>query len=262
MAESPVRSVDKALAVLQLLGEKGPDGLSLVDIAQALGSPKSGAHLTLSALRHRGFVTQDRESGRYRLGGEALRVAASYEEKLSFRTSLLPLIRRLSEEIRQVCHVGILDGADIIYLEKVDADRSVTVGSKIGGRNPAASTALGRAVLACHEWDNGALRAQLGGTKAGPLPGLGWTHLQDALEQARARGYALDLEENEPGIACVAVPVLLNGVPCCAISVSTLAGETGPDTLAGYVERLHALAAQHLVPPLQLPPRPAGTRAR
>lgn len=256
MAEPPVRSVDKALTVLQILGEKGPDGLSLVDVAQALGSPKSGAHLTLSALRYRGFVEQDPESGKYRLGGEALRVVASYEEKLNFRTGLLPLLRRLSEAIRQVCHIGVLDGADIVYLEKVDADRSVLVGSRVGGRNPAASTALGRAILSCREWGTRELRASLGGTKTGPLPGITWAQLSDSLERARTEGYALDLEENEPGIACVAVPVLLNGAPCCAISISTLAAETGPAILGGYVQRLHSLAAQHLLPPLQLPPPP------
>ncbi|GHF40387.1 DNA-binding IclR family transcriptional regulator [Amycolatopsis bartoniae] len=248
MAEPPVRSVDKALVVLQLLGDRGPEGLSLVDVAQALGSPKSGAHLTLSALRHRGFVTQDRDSGRYRLGGEALRVAASYEEKLSFRTSLLPLLRRLSEEIRQVCHLGVLDGADIVYLEKVHADRPVQVGSKIGGRNPAATTALGRAILAYQGWDEAGLRAQLGD------PGdLTWARLREVLARTRERGYALDVEENEPGIACVAVPVLLNGEPCCALSISTLAAETDSDVLAGYVARLHALAEQYVSPPLRLP---------
>lgn len=253
MAQPPVRSVDKALTVLQILGERGPDGLTLVDIAQALGTPKSGAHLTLSALRHRGFVEQDPETGRYRLGGETLRVAASYEEKLDFRTSLLPLIRLLAADIRQVCHIGVLDGADIVYLEKVDADRSVQVASKVGGRNPAASTALGRAILSCREWDTAALRSRLGGTRTGPLPGLPWKRLHESLDHARAEGYALDLEENEPGIACVAVPVLRNGTPCCAVSISTVAAETGPKILAGYARRLHSLAAQRLLPPLHLP---------
>ncbi|MCK2218731.1 IclR family transcriptional regulator [Actinomadura sp. ATCC 31491] len=230
--QSPVGSVDRALVILQEIGRHSR-GVTLDELATRLGLPKSSLHRLLGALKHRGFAAQPEPSGPYFLGTELLATAFRFYESMDLRTVVRPLLLRVSEEFAETVHMAALDGAEVVYLDKVEAVRSITMTSVIGGRNAAHCTGVGKALLAWTYPTDEAIKGWA--ERYGPLSGrTRATITQPAklathLDQVRRRGYALDLEENEPGVRCVAVPVFMGrSTPVAAVSVTALKDRMSP----------------------------------
>jgi DNA-binding IclR family transcriptional regulator len=224
MTEGPViESVDRALRLLQVLGARGA-GATLEDVAAAAGLPKSSAHRTLAALRERRFAVQQ-EDGRYRVGPELLRVAFDFYERMDLRVALRPVLDRLHREVNETVHLGVLDGGDVVYLDKLEPSHPIGLTSRIGGRNPAHCTGVGKALLA---WTYPTDEAILGWiAERGTLEARTATSITspDALAQEMARiradGYARDMEESEQGVRCLAAPLFLGGArPRAAVSIA------------------------------------------
>lgn len=219
---SPLGSVDKALLTLDALADAGAAGTSLGALAERVGANKSTLHRTLAALRHRGFAEQTAD-GAYRLGPAVLALGTAYLAEENLPGLLHPALQALCDEVDELVHLGVLAGREVVYLDKVEPQRPVRVWSAVGRRRPAATTALGRALLAA-----GPLR----GAPRGDGPGgddrladyaTGGTtvdRLRSALDEARTTGVATETEENEPGIACAAVAVLRAGRPVAAVSIT------------------------------------------
>ena len=218
-----VESVDRALRLLQELAEHG-SGVTLSELASTTGLPKSSLHRTLGALQERGFATQ-RDDARYLLGAELLRIAFEFHGRLDLRVLLRPTLERVRATLNETVHVGVLDGPDVVYVDKLESTRPLSLTSTIGGRNPAHATAVGKALLA---W---AYPTQASITEwvrhEGPLVRrtsrtiVDASHLAKELSRVRADGFSKDLEESEPGVRCLATPVFFGGaVPIAAISVS------------------------------------------
>ena len=239
---SPVEAVDRALRVLEALAAAGPHGAGLADLAAGLDLNKTTVHRTLAALRHRGFASQE-PSGRYALGPAATRLAEDYFGDENLPVLLHPALVALSREVDELVHLGVLSGREVVYLDKVEPERPVRVWSAIGRRSPAVTTALGRALLAYRGTDRAALAGYL------DTAGVDAEHVWDALERARRDGYATEVEENEAGISCVAVPLLRAGAAVAAVSVTAPVERMTPSRVAG----LHAAVARTLPPLL-----PAG----
>src|SRR6266508_4654971 len=146
-SDGRLAGVDRVLAALRLLGNY-PDGATLDQLARALGAPKSSAHRALAALRRAGLAEQDAQ-GRYRLGLELVRLAfAHYEEREDYRL-VEPTLQALAARFKETAHFAVLDGAEVVYVAKVNPiDRRVQMTSTVGGRNPAHCTGVGKALLA------------------------------------------------------------------------------------------------------------------
>jgi IclR family acetate operon transcriptional repressor len=222
-AAPAIESVDRALRLLQELGRHG-SGATLDELAGTAGLPKSSVHRTLASLRVRGFVSQH-DDGRYLIGSELLRVAFDFYERIDVRSVLRPLLVRLSERFNETVHLGVLDGGDVVYLDKLESTHPIALTSRVGGRNPAHCTAVGKALLAWTYPSDDALRTWL--SRRGPLARRTPTSITsvDALvrevARIRADGYARDREESEPGVRCVAVPLFLGAThPRAAVSIS------------------------------------------
>jgi IclR family acetate operon transcriptional repressor len=224
MSDRPgMESVDRALRVLETLGEHG-SGATLDELATVTRLPKSSLHRTLSALRARGFATQHVD-GRYLLGSEMLRVAFGFYDRLDVRVLLRPTLERLRDELNETVHLGVLDDADVVYVDKLEPAQPIALTSKIGGRNPAHSTAIGKALLAWTYATPEAIAAWV--TRSGPLARrtsrtiVEPQALAREMTRIRADGFAKDMEESEPGVRCVAAPVLFGSAPpAAAISIS------------------------------------------
>jgi IclR family acetate operon transcriptional repressor len=222
-ASPTVESVDRALLLMQELATRG-SGATLEELGAATGLPKSSLHRTLAALRERGFATQH-DDGRYLLGSELLRIAFEYYDRLDARVLLRPTLERLRAGLNETVHLGILDEGDVVYVDKLEPSRPIALTSKVGGRNPAHSTAVGKALLA---WTYPTPAAIEGWARAhGPLAKRTPRTIVDPIalsrEMARIRsdGYARDMEESEMGVRCVAAAVFFGGSsPLAAISVS------------------------------------------
>jgi IclR family acetate operon transcriptional repressor len=226
VAEQPTRaveSVDRALRLLQELAGHG-SGVTLSELASTTGLPKSSLHRTLEALQERGFATQ-RDDGRYLLGAELLRIAFEFHDRLDLRVLLRPTLERLRTTLNETVHVGVLDGPDVVYIDKLEPTRPLSLTSKIGGRNPAHATAVGKALLAWTYPTQASVTEWI--RRDGPLVRRTPRTIVDAgqlareLARVRADGFSKDMEESEPGVRCLATPVFFGGpVPVAAISLS------------------------------------------
>jgi IclR family transcriptional regulator, acetate operon repressor len=245
---SVVASVDRALRVLQELS-LASQGLSLNDLAVQLGIPKSSLHRILGALKHRRFVTQPETGGSYFLGSELLATAFRFHDTLDLRALIHPLLVRVSTELKETTHMAVLDGAEVVYHDKVDAPHTIKLSSVIGGRNPAHATGVGKALLAWTHPTDEAISTWA--ARWAPLPAptqrtiTGAVKLAGQLAQVRERGYAMDLEENETGVCCAAVPIFLGRpVPAAAVSITVLSTRAKPGRLAELGQYLRKVAAE------------------
>jgi DNA-binding IclR family transcriptional regulator len=233
---SPLGSVDKALLTLDALARAGADGLPLAELAGRVGANKSTLHRTLAALRHRGYAEQT-DAGDYRLGPAVLALGSTYLADENLPGLLRPALEAVRDEVDELVHLGALAGREVVYLDKVEPRRPVRVWSAVGRRRPAATTALGRALLAASDLDNAALASFAGDAMTA-------ARLSEVVADARAHGYAAEIEENEPGIACVAVALLRAGKPVAAVSITApaerMTGRSRADRIAVLVDGVGA----------------------
>ena len=218
-----VESVDRALRLLQELGRHG-SGATLEELSIATDLPKSSVHRTLAALRGRGFVMQQ-DDGRYLIGSELLRVAFDFHDRVDLRVVLRPVLTGLRDALNETVHLGLLQGGDVVYLDKLESSHPITLTSMVGGRNPAHCTAVGKALLAWTFPEEPQLRAwiALQGTLAQRTPHsiTSGDALARETERIRGDGYARDMEESELGVRCLAAPVFLGSArPRAAVSIS------------------------------------------
>jgi DNA-binding IclR family transcriptional regulator len=236
---------DRVLALLvELAGH--PEGATLDDLAAAMGGSKSTIHRALGSLVRSGLADQSGR-GRYVLGDEFVRLAFRHHAARPETERIEPVLRELTARFGETAHYGVLDGRDIIYRAKVDPSMgAMRLTSVVGGRNPAATTAVGRVLLAGLLTTTEDVVAWLGGTTIQartPHTIATVDGLVDELRRTRERGYGVDDQENELGVNCLAVPVHLDGSPSPtgAISVSGLAFRTPLTRLAESSAEIRAL---------------------
>jgi DNA-binding IclR family transcriptional regulator len=241
--EDRVVGADRVLAVLVELAQH-PGSIGLDELAQRMQAPKPTVHRALAALR-RARLADQVGRGMYRLGDEYLRLAFQHHASRPEGARLEPALRQLALHYGETAHYAELDGRDVVYRAKVDPPAgSVRLTSQIGGRNPAASTAVGKLLLSRSLRSEADLRAWLGGRELEARTPSSITSipaLWHELVRTRDRGYAVDDQENEVGINCVAVPARLDPAgPTGAVSLSALAFRLPLDRLIAAVPRIRA----------------------
>jgi DNA-binding IclR family transcriptional regulator len=253
---SPMESVDKALQALDCLSQAAGDGLSLGALAESLGLKKNSLHRTLAALRYRGFVIQDAQTGHYQLGPTLLRLADNYLNESRLRLLFHPILQDVCAQINELCHLGILDGTDIVYMDKVEPEQSIRVWSAIGMRGAAVTTALGRAIIAFLYNDFDTFTARFGANIPQRTPHtLTNPHeVWNEIQVTRLRGYAIENQEGQEGVSCLALPLLRNGYPVFAISTTAPYDRMSRSRIAQLVTTIRELVTPRLPIGLTLPP--------
>ena len=133
-----------------------------------------------------------------------------------------PALVALSRAADELVHLGVWEDDQVLYVDKVEPERAVRVWSSVGRRAPVATTSLGRAMLAARGVDDEQLAVYLRYLDADrPLT---FEHLRAVVRQARRRGYATELEENEAGVACLGVAIMRDTQVVAAVSITALAG--------------------------------------
>jgi DNA-binding IclR family transcriptional regulator len=235
---------DRVLAVLTELARHA-GGASLEELTRAVASPKPTVHRALASLCRFGLATRHGH-GRYALGDEFLRLAFAHHEARPDHLRVVPVLTTLAERYGETAHYAVLDGHTVVYRAKVDPPAgALRLSSTVGGRNPVHSTAVGKLLLAYALTDDAAVTAWV---REQPLPQRTPRTLTSAdalaaeLRTIRAHGYAVDDQENEPGIVCLAVPVFLTSPtrPSGAVSVSAPVSRT---PLAALVAEAAAIRA-------------------
>lgn len=208
----PIESVDNALKVLLLLGERSQ--LRLTEVAEYLGVASSTAHRLLAMLQYRGFVRQDAPSKAYLPGTALTGVAFSILQRFDIREVLRPLLERLNRELAETVHVGVLDGSTVRFIDALESPQAVRVASRLGQTLSAHCTSTGKAMLA--RLPNEQLRRlypneALDGLTANSIRNRG--ELERELDAIRRRGFATSSEESEEGVTSVAVALPTQHAP-------------------------------------------------
>jgi IclR family KDG regulon transcriptional repressor len=201
-------SVKKSLQVLNTFSTEQPD-LSVTEISRLLDSHKSSISRILMTLASEGYVEKDPATQKYRLGLKVLELAGRVINRYDLRHLAGPYLDELAKELGEIIHLSILDGNEIVYLEKKGREQPLTVSSKVGGRSPAYASARGKVLLS-------GLPEKVLMQVITKRPLVRFTantiveipDLMAELARIREQGFATDMEEAVQGIRCVATPIL------------------------------------------------------
>ena len=241
--DGPVRALDRGLAILIALGDARPR--TLTEIGDAVGLPYSTVHRLLATLAGRGFVEQVTSSGRYRVGVRAFEVGASFVGGGLTEAAHEPMAA-LRSALDETVNLAVRDGDAAVYLHQVEGQRKVRMFTRVGARVPLHCTGVGKALLAWEPDD--VVR-----TLVSEIPKE--RHTETTITETRAlladlaataeRGHALDMEEYEAGVRCVAVPVRgPSGEVIGALSVSAPTSRFDDDRLAHVARSLGDCATE------------------
>lgn len=192
-----IQSVSRALDLLEAFTEKEGE-LGVTELARKLKLHKNNVFRLLATLETRGYVEQDKETERYRLGVKAYEVASVFLRHLDLRRQSRPHLESLAAKSGETAYLGVLDRGSTVYVDIVESEQAVRVAPRLGQRFPAPATAAGQALLAALP------RRQQEDAVAGQAePG----ELLERLARVAAEGYAVDHEGREPSVVAVAAPI-------------------------------------------------------
>ncbi|WP_270169920.1 IclR family transcriptional regulator [Paenibacillus sp. SYP-B4298] len=239
-----IQSVDRALTILDLFDESTRE-LKITDISARVGLHKSTVHSLLKTLQKHRYIEQD-EKGLYRLGMRVLEKGQQMLQSFDIREIAGTHLHALSGETGQSVHLVIRDGAEGVYIDKVEGSKAAIRYSRIGRRVSLHSSAVGKVLAAF--MPEAELRSVLAGYEYTILTQhtiAGEAAFLEELRIVRDEGVAYDREENEPGVRCAAAPVYDHaGHVIAAISISTMASAVGDEELAVLVAKLRGTAEQ------------------
>jgi len=212
----------KGLAVLEALAaSREPRGVT--ELAHELGLLKSNVHRLLQTLAARGYVRKDAASGRYECTLRIWELGALVAGRLDVRRVARPHAAALAERTAETVHVSVLDGTEVLYIDKVESPHPVRAYSQVGGRAPAYCVATGKALLA-HAPDE--VVAGLGGElgRYTPRTITDPEALRKELRRVREVGYAVNRGEWREAVGGLAAPVF--DVSRAAVAAIGLSGPT------------------------------------
>jgi len=238
-----IQALDRALRILDLFDEQTRE-LKITEISSRMQLHKSTVHSLLRTLQMHGYIAQDEDNGKYRLGMTLLEKGQLLLRGMDLREVARPHLESLAGAKGQTTHLVILDGAEGVYIDKVEGARAAIRYSRIGRRVPLHSSAVGK-VLAAFQKPPQLERLLRGYTYATRTE-----HTIDSearflaeLEQVRAEGIGYDREENEPGVRCAAAPIFNHsGNIAAAMSISTMVAHVDDAELAKLIELLRGEA--------------------
>lgn len=219
-----VQTIERASLILDILGQS-PQGISIRDLSDRMRLPKGTTHRLLSSLSYFGYVRQDQNTKNYFLGFKLVELGNLLLSQLDLRKEAESFLRDLAERTGETVHLVILDGSEIVYLDKLETEPhtgGLRMASRVGSRNPAHSCAVGKVLLA---YLPAAALTKMIGEKGLPRRTgntiTDFNQFKEHMNLVRKQGYAVDDEENEEGIRCVGAPIFDEaGRVVAAISVS------------------------------------------
>jgi len=207
---TPSAVIDRVSLVLDAFD--GPGRLTLAQVVRRTGLPRSSAHRMLERLVQLRWL---RRSGRdYELGMRLVELGSLAVHQDRLHRAATPLLHDLHRATGLVVHLAILDGSDVVYLEKIGDRMTAAIPTRVGGRQPAHCAAVGKAMLAYNE------EADIDLTSRKTRYSIGTpAQLTAELAKVRAHGVAFDREESLAGFGCVAAPIGGPGDAVAAVSV-------------------------------------------
>ena len=236
-APGRLSSVTSSLLVLKVFSEAEAE-LGVSTIAKRLGLAKSTAHRLAVTLAAEGFIEQNPENGRYRLGIALFELGMLVRRRMDVSTLGLPLLGALRDRTQEAVHLAILNRTSIVYLFNLEGSQAIGIRSYLGARKPAFCTCEGRVLLAFGASETVTAVLKEGLVARTPKTNTDSKALLKVLDDVRRSGCAFDDEESEVGMRSVAAPIRdIGGKVIAAVG---LAGPIQRLTLKG----LRAMAPQ------------------
>lgn len=233
LEKNPIQVADRLFQTIEVLAESGPTGL--MDLAGRLELNKSTVHRILNSLIYMGYVKQNAETSKYSLTFKIWDLANQLLTQNDILDSARPHLKELVAKCGETVHLVQIDGLKAVYIDKVESQmNSVRMVSKVGKSIPLYCSGVGKALLAQMDptdtkaiWDSSDIVAFT------PHTITSFKELQESLEQVRKQGYALDDEENELGVRCIAACIKdYKGKPKYAFSISAPTGRMSDERIA------------------------------
>ncbi len=234
------QTVWRALRLVEAVAEGHSD---LEGLSASVGLTRSTTHRLLTTLVQAGYLRHSPRAG-YSLGPKLIELGFRAHAGLHLPSLARPYLEQLAEASCETVHLGVLDGATVVYIDKVPGKRELQMASQIGARVPAQSTALGKALIATlprQDW----LRSFNPGLQRTAHTITDPARFVEELDRVAQQGYALDLQENEPGIRCIAAPIRdAAGQGVAAVSLSSAVLYLGDERLRELIPLVQATARQ------------------
>lgn len=232
-----IQSLARGLKILDMLAG-AQDSISITSVAAELQIDKGSASLLLQTLANYGFAEKDLSSRQYRLGPAVVRLSRSLLTKMPLRETAKPFLHQLVRETSECAHLGVLAQGKVLYIDQVESPETLRVNAEVGFTAPLHCTALGKVLLA---WGDAPIPAELSTYTARTICDV--QVLQMDLEKTRWRGYALDDEEFDYGVRCIAAPVFdYCGKAVGALGISGPAARVRMDRISELSGKLMAIA--------------------
>ncbi|MCC1480979.1 IclR family transcriptional regulator [Roseibaca sp. Y0-43] len=236
-------TVAKALEVLDLVAGFGHP-VRFSDLLDHSPYPKATLYRLLQTLVAQRMLSFDPDRSTYTLGLRLVRLAHAAWDQSALAPIARPHLDVLSAEVGETVHLAQMDHAQVLYVDKRNARDPIPMYSQAGKVGPAYCTGVGKAMLAyLPERDLPGILSQQSWHPFTPKTVTSTAAMMQELATIRARGFAFDDEEHEPGIICVAVPILsTGGAVLGALSVTSTTARTTLDNLAQLAPRITQIA--------------------
>jgi DNA-binding IclR family transcriptional regulator len=241
-SDTPIQTIQRAAAILRCFTENDSE-LGVTLLSEQLKLHKSTVSRLLSSLQREGFVEQNPETGKYRLGLGLVSLAGIILERMDLRRVAQPYLRALAESAQETINVTVLDGDECVNVERIASSKPIQYVGWLGRRTPTHCTSTGKVLLAFltpQERDAILPETLLPYTEKTIVDR---STLEQVLAQVREQGYAIVHEEFEEGLSAVAAPIW--GHTGHVIATVSIAGPTyrmGPGQIERFVEPLKETA--------------------
>lgn len=236
-------ALNKAIAVLELITAQN-QAVGLVDVSTKLKLPRQTVHRVLLQLEELGLIVRDAARDRFYVGPKLSQLAinALFSENHNLPTRVI--LRELVDDIRESCNIGVLDGMDFVYLDRIEADQTLRVHSEAGSHVPAYCTSGGKILLAY--LPKSQQQKLLGLKELRPFTSKTCTdpvQLEQELDTIRSLGYAANDQEHTDGVVGVAMPILdSSGRAIAAIACHAPVARISLDQLKTFLPKIEASA--------------------
>jgi len=239
VAEVPNRTLQRGLEMLELLAVHA-DGLTLSELSQRLSLPRSSAFNLAQSLVRLGYASQHSETGKYRMGFKMFEIGAGAFQRVDVIELIRECMGDIHARINETMHLGVRSGTETLYIDKLDSTQSIRMSSYVGAHAPLHCTSLGKAILSTYSDEE--IRDLY---RTENLPAITehtittMAELLFQLQSIREIGYAVEREENNANVCCVAVPLRnRSGRAIYALSISAPLFRMGEKEIAHCAQLL------------------------
>lgn len=216
-----IQSVVRAIQILEYVAAN-KNLVKLTELSKGLELSKSTVYGLVSTLERLGYLQQTPENGKYSLGLKLFELGEIVHSSMDLRRIAIPYLHQLAAKYSETVHLAVLSRGVVVYIDKVDSDHSIRITSNVGGWNPAHCTGVGKVLLAgLTDVELESTVQEINMKKFTPNTITSMVQLKEIIQNIRLQGYALDNEEIEIGLTCVAAPVKNHkGKVVASISIS------------------------------------------